>query len=156
MHRAAHFRLLGKDSHWLEETTSQIYACAEHFQKMTVLCPDATRLQDIDERLWQNASKQFVTFAHASETDANDVKVLLTDSLGAHHRRPALINLGADIPEEYLTMQYLCEIVFSDDDAVANARRKYKMYHQHGFHLEHFQTEKKSSENKQLDTEQTI
>ena len=104
---------------------------------MTVVCPEVSLLTEVDERLWQNASANFVSFAMASEQGANDVAVVLTTSLDNVQRRPAVINLGAEIRPDQLTMQHICEIVHNDDEAVANAREQYKMYRQHGFQLQH-------------------
>ena len=137
MQSSAQFRLLGNDNNWLEETTAQIYTCAERYRKLAVLCPDDNRLTEVDERLWQNAAANFVSFAKADEADSSEVSVLLTTNLESIGRRPAVINLGGEIAPNLLTMQHLCEIVLNNEEAVAKARTQYKMYRQQGFHLQH-------------------
>ncbi|MBT8448106.1 MAG: DNA polymerase III subunit chi [Gammaproteobacteria bacterium] len=142
MQSSAQFRLLGNDNNWLEEITAQIYACAKKYRKLAVLCPDDERLTEVDERLWQNAAANFVSFAKADEAESSEVNVLLTTSLESIGRRPAVINLGADIAPSSLTMQHLCEIVLFEEEAIAKAREQYKMYRQQGFHLQHHELTK--------------
>ncbi len=106
-----------------------------HGLSITIHCPDAVRLQRLDDLLWTFRQGSFLPHErHRGDND--DVPILLTEGEGPV--RDVLINLS-DAPEpppNFASHLRLLEIIDGEEGVRTPARSRYKAYEQQGYPLQ--------------------
>lgn len=102
-------------------------------------------LAELDHLLWTFAASEFVPHYRPGAAVENDTAlgkalattpVLLVESLKGCAHHSVLVNLGADIPDEFERFERLVEVVTTQDADRLAARRRWKHYADRGYALQ--------------------
>lgn len=101
---------------------------------VTVLARNPAEATAFDEMLWTFSDRAFVPhgLCPAEETVAEATPVLISSGeLPASHH-DVLINLGAEVPDDFVAYGRICEVVASDKRSRGDARKRWRLYRDAG------------------------
>ncbi|GAA4871739.1 DNA polymerase III subunit chi [Ferrimonas pelagia] len=104
-------------------------------QGVFLLCQDQAQAHRIDELLWQFEPDSFVPHNLVGEGPRGGAPVVIGWADRDHaavEKRPLLINLSADVPQFAVQFTHIIDFVPADDEAKAQARRRFAAYRQLG------------------------
>lgn len=111
-----------------------------------VVTGDAAQLARLDQLLWTFSPLEFLPHrlvgAHRGDVGGQGARqlavtpVLLADSPATCPHSDVLVNLGADIPEDFARFEKFIELVTGDADDRAAARQRWKQYAALGYAIQ--------------------
>ena len=108
-------------------------------QSCLIVTDDSAATTELDRVMWSFSDSSFLAHDLTSEsTPLSSVQIGEHNSitqLVLERQHDVLINLSSDIPIFNHNFSRIADLVESDDDAKASARKRYKSYQAEGFEL---------------------
>ncbi|WP_298441987.1 DNA polymerase III subunit chi [uncultured Ferrimonas sp.] len=120
---------------------SELLACqlaARSYSKgqgMLIYCGDRAQAERVDELLWQFDAERFIPHNLQGEGPQGGAPIVIHWHGGDHSRlenRPQLLNLAPEPPHFAVQFSQIIDFVPADDQAKAQARRRFAAYRQLG------------------------
>ncbi len=102
--------------------------------RVTVLARDSDEAAAFDEMLWTFSDRAFVphTVCPAEATVAEATPVLISSGEPPQSHQDVLINLGAQVPNDFVAYGRICEVVAADKRSRGDARKRWRLYRDAG------------------------
>ncbi|QIZ78701.1 DNA polymerase III subunit chi [Ferrimonas lipolytica] len=104
-------------------------------QGMVIYCADRSQAERVDELLWQFDAERFIPHNLAGEGPQAGAPVVIHWQDSDHNRlenRPQLLNLAPELPNFAVQFGQIIDFVPADDQAKAQARRRFAAARQMG------------------------
>ncbi len=139
MNTQVEFLLLKSSKQIIRVAINKLAELYQPNERILVLADKRNLLEQMDELLWHNSSKQFIAYSLDSECYAFSTVVLLTDSQPKNMRYQTFLNMGERLPEKPEQFRRIIELVDNDENSIEEARKHYKIYRHLGFSICHQQ-----------------
>ena len=136
------FLLLDNKSQWLATALQSLTQLYTEYERVLVVAENRLQLEQMDELLWHNSAKQFITYSLDTECYGKTVSVLLTDQQPERLRYNSLLNINGKMCVNPGQFKSIIEVVDVDEKNKQQARERYKTYRQLGFTINHREIEK--------------
>ena len=103
--------------------------------RLVVYSDDRARLAEFDRALWTFQATRFVPHCFVESPAAAETPVILATSGDALPHHEVLLNLSSEWPPFFATFERLLEIVATDEDDKASARKRYSFYRERGYDI---------------------
>jgi DNA polymerase-3 subunit chi len=103
--------------------------------RLVVYSDDRAQLAELDRTLWTFQATRFVPHCFVESPAAGETPVILATSGDALPHHEVLLNLSNEWPPFFATFERLLEIVATDEDDKAAARRRYSFYRERGYDI---------------------
>jgi DNA polymerase-3 subunit chi len=103
--------------------------------RLVVYSDDRARLAEFDRALWTFQATRFVPHCFVESPAASETPVILAASGEALPHHEVLLNLSSEWPPFFATFERLLEIVATDEDDKASARKRYSFYRERGYDI---------------------
>ena len=131
------FLLLDSNSQRMNSAIASLGQLYADYDRVLVIADKRTYLEQIDELLWHNSSKQFIAYSLDTECYSSSAAVLLTDKQPVRTRYPTLLNIDGELPASPEQFRNIVELVGADEHDKEKARERYRVYRQLGFIVTH-------------------
>ena len=103
--------------------------------RLVVYSNDRAVLADFDRALWTFQSTRFIPHCFVESRVAPETPVILATSGEALPHHDVLLNLSNEWPPFFATFERLLEVVATDEEDKAAARRRYSFYKERGYDI---------------------
>jgi DNA polymerase-3 subunit chi len=103
--------------------------------RLVVYSDDRGVLAAFDRALWTFQATRFVPHCFVESPAAGETPVILAASGEVLPHHDVLLNLSSEWPPFFATFERLLEIVATDEDDKAAARRRYAFYRERGYDI---------------------
>lgn len=126
--------------------TSRLLRKAHGMGLRTAVVGEGALLQQLSEQLWTVGALDFISHCtdQADTVMRENASVLMGESTRAMQGRTVLVNLGADVPEQFEGFARLIEIVDADPAHRQQARTRWRTYQAQGHTLVQHDFQKKA------------
>ncbi|PLZ00514.1 DNA polymerase III subunit chi [Burkholderia sp. WAC0059] len=120
-----------------------LYACrlarkAYQAGQPIVVLAEPAKLRTFDEALWTFSPLDFVPHCPVESALAPGTPVVLTADLERAPHHQVLLNLGADVPQQFARFERLLEVVGNAPEELAAGRERYRFYRDRGYALNNY------------------
>ena len=110
--------------------------CSNNKQRCLIWCDNQQDAEQIDERLWQLPTEQFVPHNLLGDGPKGGAAVEITWQPPSRSNRTVLINLATEAPGFGSQFRQIFDFVPAEDDLKQQARNRYKSYRVNGIALD--------------------
>jgi DNA polymerase-3 subunit chi len=103
--------------------------------RLVVYSDDRALLAEFDRALWTFQATRFVPHCFVESRAAAETPVILATSGDALPHHEVLLNLSKEWPPFFSTFERLLEIVATDEEDKAAARKRYSFYRERGYDI---------------------
>ena len=103
--------------------------------RLVVYSDDRGVLAELDRALWTFQATRFIPHCFLESPAAAETPVILATSGEALPHHDVLLNLSNEWPPFFSTFERLLEIVASDEEDKAAARKRYSFYRERGYDI---------------------
>ncbi len=139
MNTQIEFLLLKSSKQLIRVAIEKLAELYQPNERILVLADKRSYLEQMDELLWHNSSKQFIAYSLDSECYAFSTAVLLSDTQPKNVRYQTFLNMGERLPDKPEQFRRIVELVDNDENSIEKAREHYKIYRHLGFSISHQQ-----------------
>lgn len=129
------FYQLNPERHRTDQIVCQLCQKAYNHQKKTLLLTQNTdQSTHFDHQLWVFSDDSFIPH-DVVQTDVFETPILIQDSAPQNCERQLLINLSADIPDNFAQYERIIELVTENNKP--QTREHYRFYQERGYPIRH-------------------
>jgi DNA polymerase III subunit chi len=103
--------------------------------RLVVYSANRAQLAEFDRALWTFQATRFIPHCFVESPSAAETPVILAATGDALPHHEVLLNLSSEWPPFFATFERMLEIVATDEDDKAAARKRYSFYRERGYDI---------------------